>query len=288
MIVAGILMVFAPFWSTIHIGQINGLVTLGLVLSLYFSETGKEMLAGVCLALAAAMKSSPALLLFYFLAIRRYRIVLSAVLALLVFTLVAWLQFGTPVFTDFLAVLPQISTVIDPHYYNQGSLSMILRLLLYFGVGVPDTLIASVHRLILMALIGISLFTGLLIPPDGQQPRRWLFALLVSLMTISSPLVWYHHGVFILLPLVWLLVHPRPFYFTSGVVILLLIQGEYIYEMQLAAYSNVVFFNFSGLLVVCGQIAMFVVLAIAYWKELQEARRHIKSGIGLEATAHSD
>jgi len=60
--------------------------------------------------------------------------------------------------------------------------------------------------------------------------KMWLFAAMNMLMVVFSPLVWYHHSIFLLLPLVLLLFHRSGAYWAAGMGLLLIIQAERLIE----------------------------------------------------------
>ncbi len=71
-------------------------------------------------------------------------------------------------------------------------------------------------------------FVGLL--GDHEAVRFWLFASLVALMVMFSPIVWYHHSTLLLLPLVALIVGANRQDRVIGVSLLLVIQFERVFD----------------------------------------------------------
>src|SRR5574341_1557262 len=95
--ILALLVAFAPFWEMVHIGQINGIVLACVVLALYWSETQRPVLAGIALALAIVLKSSPGVLLLYFVIMGHWRAAVSALAAFAVFSAIAWAQKRIPI-----------------------------------------------------------------------------------------------------------------------------------------------------------------------------------------------
>lgn len=236
---------FAPFWEMVHIGQINGIVLACLLLALHWAETERPIPAGIALALAIVLKSSPLVLLLYFLVTRRWQVVISALVAFAGLSLIAWAQFGTQVVADYFAVLGRLGAETHPDFYNHSLTALAMRIAAARGIAAPEAALASIHRLGLTLLIGAALGIGLTLPRADRRGRVWLFGLLLALMTVASPLVWYHHNVFLLLPALALLadgagtadrdVPLSGWMFWFGVGLLLLIQSERLFEQVFPA-----------------------------------------------------
>ena len=224
--------IFAPMWEMLHIGQINGIVLACLIGSLYLSEQDRPILAGIVLALAIVLKSSPLVFVLWFLAVRRWKVAVAALAMFGVFSLIAWGQFGTGVVRDYFAVLARLGTETHPDFYNQSLPAIAIRVLWTFGIKGIETSAALMQKLGMTLLIGMTLGLTAAAPLSNQRLRVWLFALLGSIMTVASPLVWYHHNMFLMLPLVILLVWPvvESWQFWAGIVIYFLIQAERLIE----------------------------------------------------------
>lgn len=71
------------------------------------------------------------------------------------------------------------------------------------------------------------------IPITNQMQRVWLFNLVLVLMVTFSPLLWYHHTVFLLLPYaVLLFASPGP-YRLMGLIALGLVQSQRSFEFAI-------------------------------------------------------
>ena len=248
---------FAPFWETIHIGQINTFVILALLLAFYLAEKDRPWLVGIALALAVVFKTSPLLFVFYFLALRKFRVVASATMALAAFSVIASLQFSPRVFVEFFAILPRLGLEIHPDPYNQSLLGILFRTAEFLDPKALGSSFAVSYRMLSAIVYGILLVTGLWIYREAVTRRGWLFALLLALMVFASPLVWYHHSTLLLLPLATLILHPSPRMFASGVVLLLLIQSERLFEH---------FVTRTAFPTLAAHILLIGILATAYFK----------------------
>ena len=103
---------FAPFWETIHIGQINVFVILCLCLMFYYSEQDKPIQSGAFLALAIALKTSPVVFVFYYVVTRKFSLLLSCAISLAILSLIPFFQFYPRILTDFLTILPKLGSEI--------------------------------------------------------------------------------------------------------------------------------------------------------------------------------
>lgn len=200
-----LLLSFAPFLETIHIGQINTFAVLCLYLCIYLAEDGKSIASGFCLALAISFKTSPLVFIAYFLVVRRPRVVASTLVSLAALSVVAALQFSPSVLSEFWTTLGRLGSEIHPTRYNQSMLSIAYRAVSGLGWRNIDEALLLAHRVVFGGTTAILLASGLLIPGRSGGLRFQLLLSLLALMIVSSPLVWYHHSVFLLLPLAALL-----------------------------------------------------------------------------------
>jgi hypothetical protein len=205
--------------------------------SLYLSEADRPILAGLALAAAIAFKSSPVILLLWFLAGGRWRVAVSALAGFALLTLIGWVQFGPAVTHDYFGVLTRLGTETHPDFYNQSFPALTLRVLARAGVSGADTSIASMHKLGGVLLIGFVLGLTAAAPRRDARLRVALYGLLLAVMTVASPLVWYHHNVFLILPLIVLLAQEEPpnWVFIAGIAVYFLLQSERLFEQIMPA-----------------------------------------------------
>ena len=243
-LLAAFLLGFAPFWEMVQVGQINGFVLLALLLSLHLAEGGHPVVAGLMLGLAITLKTSPLIFLLYFAAVRRYRVVIAGVITVVALTLVAWGLFGSQVLAGFLEVVSSLRAAVHPDSYNQSLPAFMVRVAAALGKNGPalsdvERTLSPGSRLVLGGLLVALSGSGFLIRGRGEQAgelRVELFALLCILMTVASPLVWYHHSVFLILPLAVLAGQGAGWRLALGVALMLLIQSERAFEYLAPAW----------------------------------------------------
>lgn len=223
------LLSFAPVWETFILGQINALPFLFIALALKAHLQERPWRSGIWLALAILLKISPLILLGYFAARLRWREILSTLLTLLLTTAIAALQFGFDIVEQFLQILPWLSTEIHPASYNQSVLAITYRVAALFAIPVSDETLIWAHKLLFMATLGLILGVILWKTWRGHVVSPWFFAALLAVVIFFSPLLWFHHALFLTLPLVLLLNYNQKT-FTWGAGILLLFQVNRLFE----------------------------------------------------------
>jgi hypothetical protein len=253
-----VLWCFAPFWHSLHMAQVNPLVMALLAAVLIWSEQGRDRPAGIALALAITLKVTPLLFLVYFLLARRWRLVLVTVLALGILTVIPMIQFGPGVLADFIVFNVTAGSGYNAWSYNHSLPTVLMRLLALIGVEGSPGVLTAVHR----ALVGL-LAAGLLLAgarrPRDRFRQRWVFAGLVTTMTLAPPLVWYHHNVFLAIPLLamWLSGEQRLFWW--AVAIALVVQAEWLFEYGATLLMGGSYL--SGVPVLAAQIALLAITA---------------------------
>jgi len=141
-----------------------------------------------------------------------------------------------PVLRDYVTVLSRVGSETHPGFYNQSHAAFVIRELLALNMPGNELRGALAQKLLVAVMIGgvllLTYFAG-----DDRDQRVRLFALLTAVMTIASPLVWYHHNVFLMLSLVVLLAASpdQAGYFRAGAVAYLLIQSERLVEKYAVA-----------------------------------------------------
>jgi len=217
-----LLAAFRPLWEATHLGQINAFVTLCLVLSLYFSERERPVGSGACLGLAILLKLSPVIFVLYFMVLRRYRVIVVAVVVVTSLSALAYLQFGPGVFADFLSILPRLAGETNAgHLLNLSAPIVTARILEFFQINNAERAVALAYKVVFGTGIAVLLIYA---SRHQQSPmaRVWLFAILTVLMTMISPVVWFHHEIFLIIPLTLLLLDR----FGWALAIMILLQSE--------------------------------------------------------------
>lgn len=228
---------FAPFLETLYMGQINTLVVLLLALTFYYSENKQPVLAGICLTLAIVFKTSPIIILVYFLATRQFRVIAATLITLCILTALAAIWFGWPVISSFFETTRLLSGEVHPTKHNQSILSLSYRFLEQSTTISLTNALKSLHKVLFAGIFGILFLLSIVSDSWSKQTRLWIFGALVVLMTISSPLVWYHHSALLLIPLIFIMRAKSNVLMGIGLIAMALIQGTRFFELNVSRYA---------------------------------------------------
>ena len=178
---------FYPAVSSTFVGQANALLLALLVLTWHLAKRGIDGLAGACIAAASMVKVFPFCIALYFLWKSRYRIILSALAALVVLAAFSIALAGLePHITYVSSILP--TQLVKPHPLNQSLSSFIYRLIQ--PEQPRDVLLWRLASFSASALVVLG--TALLIP-RGRRDGALLdleFALVVVSMLLVSTVSW--------------------------------------------------------------------------------------------------
>lgn len=192
---------FALCFEPIYVGNGDGQVTaliLGLLaLTIYAAVAKHELAAGALLALAAHTKMTPALLILSPLIFGRWRMVISFIIACALLTLPTILgQSGVQPFLDFAASLTH---TVNDNLVNGYVFNLVIYRALLEPFDLADVSLARqvvISGLLLVAVLG----TWRIRTQPGMAYLRSLGFLTVA-MIIISPIIWFHHFAWMLIPL---------------------------------------------------------------------------------------
>ncbi|RIL09502.1 MAG: hypothetical protein DCC75_06390, partial [Proteobacteria bacterium] len=195
--VAFFLLCFEPLYTAVMEGQVNPII-LGLLVWFALSVAKeREIQAGTALALAALIKMSPALLLLALLKLRMWRSIaafagvsISLTLLLYAFTESAQVYAGF-----FNPVVPLVSGDMEERFVFNFAVDKSLLSLL----GMHDNL--YLRWLIKALLFALPLALTLAARPVGMRSNLVLCGILVCCMILAAPSIWFHHMVWLIIPL---------------------------------------------------------------------------------------
>ncbi len=179
-------------------GQVNLMVTALAIAHVYFYAQNRKPAAAIALALAATLKLTPAILLAYHLAKRRWRFAAVSAILTVAFLALSFAPFGTrapQTFTSFLNRTVKNEQGFDLAYHgNQSLCGAIERLTDNDQIALFNwKLLAGGLFLVAVLFVGFRATNEL----SASAP---FFCLAVML----SPLSWKQHFVILLLPIAWL------------------------------------------------------------------------------------
>lgn len=211
---------FAPFLELLHIGQINMITQFGIFL-LFLGETSSPILAGSGLGLAIVTKLTPLIFLVYLLIHRRFKVIAVTIGIVCALSLFALARYGPQPFLSYPGVLQRLLSEFPLGTNSQSLVAKLavantpefqrflqqlppgwqpplLRLALSFTASIQ-----AIHT-------GLTIYLALIVVLSGiatlfLKEREPFFIVVALAMMLSPNILWYHHYVFILLPLlVWM------------------------------------------------------------------------------------
>lgn len=186
---------FGPLLVTVEFGQINMLTQFGLLLLLLY-ETRLPHWAGFGLGLAIMTKVTPLFFGAYLLATRNLKALLWTSVSLAALAAVAVLRYGIQPFITYLDVFRELTGTVAV-----GANSQSLMVLLLPWVGVEK--LGLVQFGLTLYLLVVILLAAYLTFRSGRRELSFIVTALA--MMLSPNVLWYHHYVFFLLPLlVWM------------------------------------------------------------------------------------
>jgi hypothetical protein len=195
---------FAPLLEMLYVGQINIITSFGVYLLFFYSEP-LPALAGFGLALAALTKITPGLFLILPVIQRHFRTVFWFFASVVFAYAVSFLLFGWQPPETFLTVLGNLS-----QRYSPGPNSMALVTSLVTLHWAEQGAWPAIQRVVIawtaIAFVASGICAWL------SKEHNPLFIVMGLGIAVASNVMWYHHFVFILVPLfawmAWSRLHP--------------------------------------------------------------------------------
>lgn len=205
---------YFPLKFSLGMGQINILVLLCLVSSIYFLQKKNQNLAGVFLGMSLLLKLFPVLLLFYFLIKKQFRIFLITLLTVVGGIIITMLVFGTQIHGYFFhTVLPDLLGSWKGDYYNQSLAGVLMR-------QIPDVFL----RVILLRIFSIilALITlGVIVYNKKKNMQTLEIGFLITVSLLVNTFSWQHHFVWLLIPFFFVFTYIKEQYLSWRYFVLL-------------------------------------------------------------------
>jgi alpha-1,2-mannosyltransferase len=179
-----------PFVYNVKLGQVGPL--LFLLFAVGWRGLERPAWLGLSGALGAAIKIQPGLILAWALLTRRWAAVAVGVVTLIVLTAASALVAGVPAWTDFVAIIRQVSDPIGtPHNFTPGAV--------LYQAGAGREVATAVQWAVTAAVLVVVVFAAL---RRGPVPSYFVAVVATQLL---SPILWDHYAMLLLLPVAWLL-----------------------------------------------------------------------------------
>lgn len=182
---------FAPFLELLHIGQVNQFVAFGLFLMFTFA-TQMPWLAGLGLGWAAMLKVTPAVFIAYLLITKQWKAIAATAITILIFTLITWIRYGADPFFNYVEALRSMLRQFPDGLESHSLFAVINRFI-------------DIHEYAPILQMGLNIYLVLILASGALSMyinRTDLFFVVLGVgVTMTPNLLWYHHYVFLLLPL---------------------------------------------------------------------------------------
>ncbi|EKD85544.1 MAG: hypothetical protein ACD_37C00697G0003 [uncultured bacterium] len=186
---------FFPVKFTLGMGQINNVVLLMVTLFVYFHVKKRELMSGLFLAIAIALKLFPVLLIIYLIFSKRWKALLSVILTTIAITLVTFIFIDPKIISYFLTTaLPSLLASWKADYYNQSLSAFLIREL-------GNLELVNIVRPVISAILITASLSFVWIFRRNDKSGLLSISLLITLSLIVNTFSWQHHFVWLLIPL---------------------------------------------------------------------------------------
>lgn len=182
---------FAPFLELLHVGQINMITLFAVFLTIYW-ET-RPWVSGLTLSAAIMTKVTPSIVLGYLLVKRNLKALLGTAAGVLILSGLAALRYGTHLFVSY---VDAFRVLLHQFPLGPNSQSLVAKLVYcgwLFELNVP-----SAQRLLTAYVVLAFILSGVM-ALRTRDCEPFLIVLLFG-TALTPSVLWYHHYVFLLLP----------------------------------------------------------------------------------------
>jgi alpha-1,2-mannosyltransferase len=179
-----------PFVYAVKLGQVGPLLFLAFAVGWRWLDRPGWL--GGSAAIGSAIKLQPGIVLAWALVTGRWRAVAVGVIVLAALSLVATLLAGPSSWTDFMALVRQVSDPITTeHNFTPGAVA--------YQLGVPANVAGWIQIVATVAVVVALLFAA----RRTSAEASYLVAVIAS--QLLSPILWDHYAMLLLLPVAYLL-----------------------------------------------------------------------------------
>lgn len=194
------LLVNTPLLRTLGFVQVNLLVMDLIILSL-LTYPKNNFLSALALALAVHLKTSPAVLVLAFLLEFNWKWLIWFAISFLLIGLFPIAINGTYPYFDYFNNAFLLTQIPDTNFHDTSFDSFLRFLNPFFGIQIEQTRIIVLITKVLLLLATLFVMAKNITQKSFSQENK-LFNAIPSLfifMTLASPIVWDHHGMFVTL-----------------------------------------------------------------------------------------
>jgi hypothetical protein len=195
---------FEPIYVGNGDGQVTALILGLLALTICAAVTKHEVAAGGLLAFAAHIKMTPALLILSPLIFGRWRMVSSFVIACTLLTLPT--IFGGSGVQPFLDFASSLTHTVNDNLVNDYVFNLVIYRALLEPFGLAD--VAFARHVVIGGLLLLTVLGSWRMRTQPGMAYLRSFGFLTAAMIIISPIIWFHHFAWMLIPLAILSMKP--------------------------------------------------------------------------------
>jgi hypothetical protein len=191
------LLINTPLMRTLGFIQVN-LLTLDLILVSILIYPKHEFLSALALALAVHLKTSPAVLVLAFLLEFNWRWLIWFSVSFLAIGLFPVITNGVTLYHQFLNNTFLLTQIPDTNFHDTSFDSFLRFLNPFLGIQITQTRLMALGAKILLLIASLAVMVQTVRAQSFSKENRMLNAIppLFILMTLASPIVWDHHGLF--------------------------------------------------------------------------------------------
>lgn len=194
------LLINTPLMRTLGFIQVN-LMTLDLILLSILVYPKNTFLSALALALAVHLKTSPAVIVLAFMLQFNWRWIFWFAISFLVIGLFPVAMHGTDIYLQFVNNTIGLAQIPDTNFHDTSFDSFLRFLNPFFGIQIAQTRLMALGAKVL--LLAVTLFTMMRnVHTQAFSKENHLLNAVPALfvfMTLGSPIVWDHHGIFLTL-----------------------------------------------------------------------------------------
>lgn len=204
------ILINAPIQRTLGFVQVN-LLVMDLIFLCVLAYPKNTLFSALTLALAVHLKTSPAVLVLAFLVERDWRWLAWFSLSFLVIAVIPIAVNGVSPYTDYLNNIYFLTQIPDTNFHDTSFDSFLRFLNPFFGINIFWTRIIIYMAKAVLAIASVFVLARNVrrqsFVNEEIRGNRMLNAIpsLFILMTLASPIVWDHHGIFVTLSFLLLL-----------------------------------------------------------------------------------
>jgi hypothetical protein len=186
-----------PLMRTLGFIQVN-LLTLDLILLSVFFYKKNDFLSALALAFAVHLKTSPAVLVLAFLLEFNWRWLFWFVISFLAIGLFPIAVNGISPYYQYVNNAFLLTQIPDTNFHDTSFDSFLRFLDPFLGIHIAQTRLIALTAKVLLLVASLAVMIQTTKNQSFSKENRMLNAVppLLILMTLASPIVWDHHGLF--------------------------------------------------------------------------------------------